>query len=687
VLGRYVGRQLTRVGALCQRSGLLAAAAVSFRTATWLYADPSWYLRLGRILEARNRWTGAEAAYARSIDAAAGQERPATAYYRQARARARRGDWDGAEAAFAAAVELRPGIAGWHTERAAANEQRADWTTAAASYRQAIGLQPEQPAWRAAMIRAYVEAGRPDQVIEAGTERLPAPRELIAAYEAVGDWPAAASLLRELVDDSPEDEALRLRLVDCLEQQYLVPFALDRHGLVTGGTGADQALAEAVAHLRRLVSQAPHRPGPPYRLGMLYERSGQLAPAADAYRLAMERMTNVDSWWCHRAAHEWAFRHGYALLRLGRQEPTELGMDRVVTPAGTLDGKPAGFFDAVVFRHGLQLSGFLLPGSPEMVEIHLDEQLLKQVRVDATGWRPRLRYDLTHGLLGDLPERSHLTVRAGGRPLVTVEGAEALGIRVPGGTGTAAGNLASGVSPTKKGSWPRAGAKLAERQEQYLQVYERAKELLEERGRQLFLCYGTLLGCHRERRFIPGDDDFDVSYSSYAGGPETFRKECWEVALELLQRGLDVNLSINGRLFKVGLDGVWIDITPMWYYQGRAWAFDAHDLTPEAIEPVQTTGFLDREVYVPRDPEAFLADTYGADWRTPQPQFRYYRSKADDRVLSQMWAKPSEVREFARLAEAERARDPAAGRFVGVGYPGYPGFSWLTSPDGPQPPN
>lgn len=657
-LAGYLGQQLTRVGALCLRLRFPAGAELGFRAATWLHAEPAWYFRLGEIREARNRW-------------------------------------DQAEAAFAAALRLSPGHAAWHVRRGEVQQHRADPIAAAESYQRASRLAPGQQEWRIASVRAYLAAGRPDRAIEAGTAALNAPPRhpsladpLVAAYEAVGDWPAAAGLLRALLARRPADVALRLRLVDCLERLYLVPFTLDHRGVITTTVDRSGPLAEAVDQLRQVCAQARKRSGPPHRLGLLYERSGQYAAAAESYRLAMERMAASDSWWCHRAAHEWDFRLAYVEHRLAGAEPPARPARRLarsVNPvAGARSPRPAGFFDAVMFRHGLQLSGFLLPGQGQAVELYLDDQLLRRVDVQPAAWRPVLRYDLTHGLLADFPERGLLTVRAGGQPLVTVDSAEALEIQVPGGTGKVRGKLARGLSPTKKGGWPRTGKGLAARQEQYLRVYERARTLLDAEGRRLFLCYGTLLGCHREARFIPGDDDFDVSYASHAANPKQFRQECRRIALALLRQGLDINLSINGRLFKVGIDGVWIDITPMWFYRGRAWAFDAHDLTAEAIEPVQEADFLGRPVYLPRDPEAFLADTYGPQWRTPQPGFRYYRSKADDRVLSQMWAKPSEVREFARLAKAERAGNPAAGRFVGVGYPGYPGFSWLTEPDGPR---
>jgi tetratricopeptide (TPR) repeat protein len=700
---RWVGRQLTRAGALSQRLRLLPAAEAGFRTAVRLSEDVSWRLRLGRIQESRNRWAAAEATYTRClalIDRYPEHEhRRAWLLHRRARMQARRKDWDSAEASYAAALALRPQHAAWHAELGEVHAGREDWPAAANSYRRAVTLEPERLEWLAGAVRTYQKAGRPDQMIEvtAGTQfhdHAKLARPVAAAYQAVGDWRAAAALLRTLAAGRPRDYALRNQLVDCLELGFLLPFSLDHRGLVEVAAGerkryADDALAEANEQLEQLAAQDPDRPGPPYRLGLVYERSGQLGKAVAAYRLAMERLANVDSWWCHRAAHEWAFRLTYVRERLSPSESAGRRLQRTATPsrpAGSPGSPvPAGFFDAVMFRHGLQMSGFLLPGPHPVVDIYVDDLLIKQVRVETTEWRPALRFDITHGLLNDFPERSLLTVRAGGLPLVTVDGAEALEIRVPGGSGRIGTKLASGVLITKKGSWPRTGSRLAKRQDAYLRVYQRTRELLDRQGRPLFLSYGTLLGCHREGRFIPGDDDFDAAYVSRAAGPARFRRECWQVARELLLGGLDIKLAINGRMLQAGLDGVWIDISPMWFYRGRIWSFDSHDLTPVAFEPVQTATFLGAEVYLPRSPAAFLADAYGEDWRTPQPHFRHYRSKADDKILAQMWAKPSEVRKFLRLAQTQRKHRPDAGTFAGVGSPGYPGFSWLTSPDEPGP--
>ena len=704
---RFASRQAARVGTVCQRMRLQPVAEWSLRTAIMLEPHPATLIRLGRLYESGEQWTRAAEMYERSVaiagESPGGRRHRAHGHYRQARMRARLKDWEGAEAAFAQALELRPDVAVWHLHQGEMFQELEDWAAAAKCFGRAAELHPEKSKWRVRQIDAYRKGGHPDQAIDAALAAkantltdAALVRSLAAAYDAVGDWRSAAALLSNLVSRRPDDYTLRMQLVDCLEQLYLVPFSLDHHDkdrVDEEGAAADAPLTEAVDHLRQLTAAMPERPGATHRLGLLFERSGQLLLAADAYRLAMKRLVDVDSWWCHRAAHEWEFRLAYIEQRQAPSAtPREKRLTRYVATSDQPSesrADPAGFFDAVMYRHGLQISGFLRHGLRETVDaidICLDDQLLKRVSVDPTAWRPTLRYDLTHGLMNDFPERALLSLHARGRPLATVGGKAGLEVVVRGGNGKISTKLSKGLSPTKKGTWPRTGANLVERQERYLKVYDIARKLLEGQGRKLWLCYGTLLGCHREGRFIPGDDDFDVSYVSTAPNASAFRRETLGIALELLRQGLDTNLSINGRLFKVGLDGVWIDVTPLWFFQGRAWAFDAHDVPLDSIVPVRRVEFLGHEVYVPRNPAVLLEDTYGPQWRIPQPQFRYYRSPDDNRVLSQMWAKPSEVREFARQAASDGERFPAAGKFVGVGYPGYPGFSWLTMPDGPKQP-
>jgi tetratricopeptide (TPR) repeat protein len=699
-----IGRQLTRVGALAQRFRLLALAEESFRAAHRRSPNLSWATRLARIQESRRRWAAADATYTRCLELAGPspeeQRRLAGLHYQQGRVRYQLADWRGADAAFTAALRLRPESAVWHAQQARARERLADWPAAVASYREAVRLVPDRAAWVTGLVGALSLAGRPDLAVEAGTAGLaespghvPLLRALLDAQESVGDWPAAADLLRTLVACRPRDHALRSRLAQSLEQLGRIPSGLTGRAPAPPGAGdadrdPDRLTRELVDQLRHLATHAPRRPGEVYRLGRLYERSGQFAQAEATYRLALHRLSAIDAWWCHKSAYDWEFRLAYVRER-GSPSATPGGqLSRTAVPvAGAVpDGEPAGFFDLLMARESLRLSGFLLPGSWREVEIRLDGQLVKRVHVDLTRWRPTFRFSLGKSFLGDLPEWSRLTIQAGGRPLVTTGGTGTVQVHVPDGTGEAGRKLAGGLVPTKKGSWPLTGPELAAQLQRYLDVYAHARQLLAEQGRALFLCYGTLLGCHREGNFIAGDDDFDVSYVSHAADPELFREECQQIALELIRRGLDITFAINGRMFKIGLADVWIDVTPIWFHHGRAWSFNAHDLAPGLVEPVRADRFLGREVDLPRDPAAFLADAYGPDWATPQPGFRYYRSRADSQLLSRMWARPSEVRQFTRLARAERAGNRSAGRFTGVGAPGYPGFSWLCTETGDSAP-
>lgn len=697
----WLGRQLLRVGAVSRKLRLLPVAELIFHIAARARPTPAWRIQLGLVQEARGHWDRAEATYARVIDSTSEStdaRHLGIAHYRRARLQARRKDWPAAEASFAEALRLRPTVAAWHAHRAQARERRQDWSGAAESYREAIALEPDKPEWSTQLVRCYVRAGMLPEAVTAGTAALasapghvPLLKLVAEAREAIGDWAGAAELLRDLMARDRPTYALQSQLARCLENLYRVPFRLTGEGTVAAGP-ADQAataaaaLQEAVETLRQMAAHPSSSVLDLVRLGILYERSGRLKEAAETYRLGMERLPRVDSWWCHKTAYDLEFRLDYVEEQLSPADPPRWHLRRSVRPAEqatTPVERPAGFFDALVGRDGLQFSGFLLPtNSTTFVEIRLDDVLLKRIRTDQSAWRPTFRFDVSKGTLGGFPPQCTVSVHADGVPLVTCGGAPAVEVHVARGTGKIIEQLRSGRALTKKGHWPLAGKQLEERRRRYLDVYERTRDLLDGTGRKLFLSYGTLLGCHREGGFIAGDDDFDASYVSTAPDPARYRKECYDVAYRLLESGLDIAFAINGRMLKVGVDGVWIDVGPLWFHRGKALSFVVHDVDRSAVEPVQTVTFCGRSVYVPRDPDAFLADTYGHDWRTPRQDFRYYRSKEDNKLLSQMWARPSEVRAFAAKAAALRKRRETVGRFFGIGYPAYPGFSWLISPDG-----
>ncbi|HEY7222800.1 MAG TPA: tetratricopeptide repeat protein [Micromonosporaceae bacterium] len=626
VLGRIRQVAGSRLKRLTRHRLMLPMIVIGLSVVARLHRHPIWWVQLGRARELRGEWEEAAQAYGRAArldTAGSGGKRGRFVY-----AAARR---------VQAMVRLK------------------DWAGA-------------------------IEAG---ELAVAPSAPLALHRALTTAYQQVGDWPAAVDALRRVMGRRPDSKAAN-QLAECLQMWSQVPFSINAAGAVRTTSEQDRiaALDEAIRWRAWIVDDAPGRPKPLHDLGMAYERAGRWPEAARAYEQALALLPTVDASWCLRAAHEWAYRLGYVAPDRLTDPNLASRLGRAATPAGPVGGDtPAGFFDVLLTCRGLALSGFLVPGHTDDVEIALDGQVLKAVSVDTTVHRPAFRFELTNGPLQELPDRAMLTVRSAGRPLVNTGGTETIELRVPNASGAIVRKLVAGAVLTKKGTWARTDENLAHWQSRALAVYDRARESLAAQGRDLFLWAGTLLGCHRDKAFIRGDDDFDAGYLSRAPDPKAYRQECFAVALAMLRDGFDITFSIAGRAFKVGLDGVRVDITPIWFYRGRAWGFTAHSFGVHNVLPVAAEQFLGRAVAVPRDPEVVLADTYGPTWRTPQPGFTYYTPPEDARILRQMLATPSEVREFARRVAEERTAHPGAGRFLGTPSPGYPGISWLTSPE------
>ncbi|MFI6596457.1 tetratricopeptide repeat protein [Nonomuraea sp. NPDC050536] len=656
-------------------------------------------MRLGRLAEQRGRYREAEFFYRRATLL---RPEDAACHLRLGRILLRQGRVPEAESAYAAAVALRPDSYPWLTRLAKLRVRQAKWAEAVECYEALISLKPTSP-------RLHLALG---QVLESGDDPFAAiavylrgqaafgddprlVRRLADAYDKVGDWQSAAETLRRIQD--PDSEVL-LQLARSLVLRYRVPFrcvtspaAVTRPdqglhveaiaaqarpgsglGVETVATQADPGLfAEAVAALEAAAQEKVGSPRISYRLGRLYERFGQNGEAARAYRQALDELATVKRAWRNTVESDWRFRERYV---------SEAGDDprllRSVTPGDeTTQAAPAGYFEALVTGTGLRLHGFLLPDTGDEVELHVDGTRVRKIEVNTRNWRPGFSYEITHSALADFPESASLTMLAGGRHLVAGGGARALVLTNPGGVGRLDGLLAEGRTLSKKGTLALPEAELNDRQLVYVKAYGEMRDLLEDLlGKQLFLLYGTLLGCHRDGAFIAGDDDFDVAYLANSRNPARLKAELRRDALTLLRAGCDIGAAAGGRLFKVRMHGIWLDVNPIWFRDGAAWGFIRHRLTRADFEPVRQTEFLGHQVYVPNDVEAFLVENYGETWRTPQPGFRYYRKPEDVKYMRRSWLRPAELAEFAREAEAVAREFPGAGRFVGIQQPAETGF-------------
>ena len=400
-----------------------------------------------------------------------------------------------------------------------------------------------------------------------------------------------------------------------------------------------------------------------FRSAQLLEAEGRVQEAAEAYARAIAMLGSVDRPWVHKARPEWRFRECYCRALLGEVVPDDRRLGVRISPAGI---RPAiippdapGVVWAEVQGRGLLFRG-AVDDDVEEVSIGVDGVELRQTET-VDGPRRQFRFLIRHSLLDRYPPRSTIQVSAGGAPLVAGGEDERFTLEVPHGQGDLLDRLSASWSVTKKGHLAHGYRIGGHEPAEILAAYSDARWVFSHYlDVDLFLLYGSLLGCHRDGRLIPGDDDLDVGYLTAATDGTTFKAEVVPAVASLLEAGFDVQTRRGGALFKVTIAGVKLDVYPIWFSDGKAWGYDAVTATPDDYLPATQTEMAGREVLVPRRPEVILAGTYGSDWRTPNPNFRHKRSAELRRRLRTTYLTPSETDEILRQnadSRADRARD------------------------------
>lgn len=602
--------------------------------------------------------------------------------FRLGRIRERAKDWVGAESAYSAAVALAPmDLDRYLVRRAHVLERLGRWKDALADCKAATETAlPER------LIRRLVDKlrrqGQLDEALSLLARPLvdePTPKHyaLVAeCYADLGNFEAAGRAFKKAVNLAPEDLNIRTSFGRAAARWSLMPFTLLDYRLEPV-TDKDRraAFAEAVTQLDYVIKASDRRAWAAYWLGNLQEFHGRNPDAAASYDVAISRVQGVDKPWAHHAQIAWTFRRAYVKQRMSGNPSGDFRMDRTVHAGHPSDDMTdaAGYFEASITANGLHIEGLVIHGTTGSLEVCLDGTPVIITAGNQAAWHRDFKLTLVHDVLDELPARSTLTLRVGAAQLLTFHGAGSVEVIVPDGRGGLFDMLTGGSTITKKGRWADAGAEPRDRA--YLAAYAKARAFFEEQlGIKLFLSYGTLLGCFRDGRLIPGDDDFDVSFVSQATSPEYFKEECREVIRALLRGGFDSRVAVDGRMFHLRVDDVVLDVNPFWFLNGRAWSFAAHQLDHDVFDPPAVMNMDGFEVYIPGKAELFLAENYGLDWRTPRSDFHYHRAKADRAILGRVRLGPSEVRALVEYSEHLRAVDPSAGRFHGYGDPARSGF-------------
>ena len=138
-------------------------------------------------------------------------------------------------------------------------------------------------------------------------------------------------------------------------------------------------------------------------------------------------------------------------------------------------------------------------------------------------------------------------------------------------------------------------------------------------GKDLFICYGTLLGCIRDGDFIAHDDDVDVCFLSDATNTEDAAEDFAHVVRALRARGERVRWPGSAHFH-------WnrLDVFIAWFEEGKLYMYNAGgECARDAVLPLRSRTFLGHRVLVPRRSEMVLQLIYGSGWRTPDPMFQW----------------------------------------------------------------
>lgn len=628
LLGDHPGRGTARVhlniGRAHRRLGQLDEAEERLRVGAGEHPrNPRIARELAEVLTARKRWAEAERQWRRALEL---EDPPSAATFRGlSHALRQLGRFEDVEDVLSAGMSAHPQDRRVLRESAELASQLGRWEEAADRWRELQQLDLGRPAPRISFVR------------------------LSAALRRLGDVAGAVRVIDEGLAHHPGTPMMA------------------RERAEIAAASADWG--EAARWRERALEWSDGAPPARwcYEHGLDLERAGQLHEAAHAYDGALQRLRSVEDPWANEAEVEWGFRLQYVhahldgTLELDRRFRVVVGTHG--SPGNEDVGGALGRLGAQVTSQGLRVWGYAHASAATRVQVYLDDLLLRELPVESAVAPPTFGIHLKHSLLQHVPTTCRLSARLVVPQQVESRDLGSLLVHVPDGDGRLAELLAGTSVVTKKGTLADLAEVGHEEARRRLQAYQRVREAVRrELDASLMILYGTLLGYRREGAFIVGDDDIDAGYVIDAVTPQQAKQHALRAARELLLAGFDVKTRFGGSLLKVESEGVEIDIYPIWFFQGRAWAYDAMKVSRGAFEPPVAGTFYGVEVLVPNDSESVLEQTYGPGWRSPDPGFTHRRSQEVLRVLQQTQLTHSEARELARL----NARDRETGRSTGT---------------------
>jgi phosphorylcholine metabolism protein LicD len=147
---------------------------------------------------------------------------------------------------------------------------------------------------------------------------------------------------------------------------------------------------------------------------------------------------------------------------------------------------------------------------------------------------------------------------------------------------------------------------------------------------------GTCLAIVRNGDFIAETDDVDIGiYSEFVN--------CWDLLIQTFKKigfTLSKIRTHDKLMMTIGFTGP--EKLDLFFYhekRGYRWhticgwqderkkrkVFKPEKFTEDLFMTLKEVQFKDRTVFLPNPPEVYLFERYGPDWRTPNPDYKFWR--------------------------------------------------------------
>src|SRR5690606_23035235 len=315
------------------------------------------------------------------------------------------------------------------------------------------------------------------EVVRLAGDTDPRPRLALAnLYARVGQWADAQRVRRDNADRHPHHAATHRRLgeVSLALARWGGSFTGTLAGRDAGGFRFDQPTGEAAATARQALERAaalePAKTAWREALAEARLADGDLRGAAALYEAALRHADESTGKWVLAVKQRWQFALESIHHRLGAAR-VEDPLFECTVQAGPTDGevtRVAGLFSVGTTFGGLTVSGLLAVDDADHVEIVLDGQPVRSLKVGGDGFFPEFHIEIKRSTLALFPAKARLEVRLpDGTPLHTTGGAQSVHLTVPHGDGTLPAVLAAGGKVDKKGTVSLSAEAARQRQDRY----------------------------------------------------------------------------------------------------------------------------------------------------------------------------------------------------------------------------